>query len=380
MKRIHIHSSLLAIAVVMTTFLSACDEPADKDLPLAIAQEYDSIAYRQNTINQVAVIKQWSDLINEAKKGRTIGAKVSATRLAELFNTGSPNLKLVTTNYYAGRLENPTNGFFAELSKASGTTFNPFRRLGDGGVYGDYLFDENGLEMEQLIDKGLYGAMAYNYAVGLMENNSTLAAVDQIVALYGANLGFINSDNAEMYLNPDRFTAAYAAQREKTKGNGYYTSIRVGFLQLQAAFKSGDQYKTKRDEAFAQIKQNWEKVHAATVINRLHKTIAALSLTTPSTAQISTALHGYSEGVGLLHGWRTISQQHKKITDAQIEEVLTLMNAPYDKSALSYLFVSSPTSELPKLTQAIGRLKEIYGFSDQEIDDFKHDWVTEQKR
>ena len=59
---------------------------------------------------------------------------------------------------------------------------------------------------------------------------------------------------------------------------------------------------------------------------------------------------------------------------------LTLLNAPVGGTPQSYLFVTDALNQLPKLQQVIAKLKNLYGFSDQEIEDFKKNWVKEQGR
>jgi hypothetical protein len=249
-----------------------------------------------------------------------------------------------------------------------------------GGVYGGYLFDANGLEMEQMIDKGLYGAALYNHAITLMSQPLTTATTDQLVSIFGASPEFPNTNNTAKTQNPDRFMALYAARRDKNDGKGLYTQQKANFIKLQAAIKAGSQYKQEQEEALAAIKLTWEKASAATVINYCHAVIATLSSTNPTDAQKGAALHAYSECVGFIHGWRTLPQQHKKITDSQIDAILTLLNAPANGTPTSYKFITAPVSELPKLTQVINQLKAIYGFTDAEIEDFKNNWVVLQGR
>ena len=105
-----------------------------------------------------------------------------------------------------------------------------------------------------------------------------------------------------------------------------------------------------------------------------------MSATNPTDSDKAASLHAYGECVGFVHGWRTIPQGYKTITDAEIDEILTLLNAPVDATPTSYKFISDPLNELPKLTQVIQKLKTRYQFSDQEIEDFKKNWVAEQGR
>ncbi|HRI60058.1 MAG TPA: hypothetical protein PK228_10055, partial [Saprospiraceae bacterium] len=115
-----------------------------------------------------------------------------------------------------------------------------------------------------------------------------------------------------------------------------------------------------------------------TIINYLYAVISKLSATNPSDADIASALHSYGETVGFTHGFRTLD--NKKITDTEIDELLTLLNAPATGTPTSYKFATDPLNELPKLTQVIAKLQSIYGFTAQELEDFKKNWVAEQNR
>lgn len=106
-------------------------------------------------------------------------------------------------------------------------------------------------------------------------------------------------------------------------------------------------------------------------INYCHSVISTMSATNPTDAQKAGALHAYGECVGFIHGWRTIPQAYKTITNAEIDEILTLLDAPYYGTPTSWKFITDPLNELPKLTQVIGELNAKYGFMNQEIEDFK---------
>lgn len=361
----------------LAVFFTACSK--EEKTPLDIPAAYDGTAFAANTVTQDAVRGQLEDLVTEAKKGRTTGTALDYTTLSGLYNAGAPSLKSITSTYYAGRLDGAGN-WLDELAKAVGTTYTPGIPAGQGGTFGGYLFEENGLEIEQLLEKGLFGAALYNHAVTLMQGDMTPSTADRLVRIFGAHPDFPNTPTAAKATNPDKFMANYAARRDKNDGTGLYSRMKNAFIKLQAALKAGSAYNTERDEALAAIRENWEKVNAGTVINYCHSVISTMSSTNPTDAQKAGALHAYSECVGFIHGWRTIPQAYKTITDAEIDEILTLLNAPYNGTPTSWKFISDPLNELPKLTQVIGKLKVTFGFTDQEIEDFKKNWVAEQGR
>ncbi|MCU0338369.1 MAG: hypothetical protein MUE30_00670 [Spirosomaceae bacterium] len=369
---------VLVVASVLAgiVLLSSCQKE-EVTAPLVIPTSYDASKFDQNAAAQLAVVTAINDMTNEAKKGRVLGGKVSDATMKTIFAAGNPSAKSQTTTYFAGRLENE---WFTETAKASGTTYTPGdpKTKGQGGMYGGYLFDENGLEIEQLIEKGTFGATLFNHAVSLVNGPMTVATADQLMAIMGVSPLFPNSATATSSARPDRAMGNYAARRDKNDGNGLYTKLKNDFLKLQAALKAGDKYNKERDEAVDGIMENWEKVNAATIINYCHSVIGTMSQTTTTDAQKSSALHAYGECVGFAHGFRTISR--KKITDAQLDEILTLLNAPATGTPTSYLFITDPANQLPKLQQIITKLQNIYGFSAAEIEDFKKNWVSEQKR
>ena len=322
---------------------------------------------------------QLDAFVNEAKKGRTAGVVVDANTLQQLYNAGTPSLKSLTTTYFDGRLDG-ASGWIQELSNASGGAYTPGTPAGQGGEFGGYLFDENGLEPEQLLDKGLYGAALYHHAVTLMQGDLTPATADQLVAIFGAHPDFPNTPTAGKATNPDKYLANYAARRDKNDGLGLYSQMKNAFLKLQAAVKAGAEYHTERDEALATLRLTWEKVNFATVINYCHSVVSTLSATNPTDADKAKALHAYGECVGFVHGWRTLPAAYRQISDAEIDQLLVLLNAPYDGIPASYTFATDPVNQLPKLTQVIQLLKAEYGFTDQEIIDFKENWVAVQGR
>lgn len=381
MKLIKTKKSIeIIVLLLICTAVISCDNDENSVPNLDIPSVYDGTNFTASTVTQRAVLSQLSALTLEAQRGRR-GEKVTKDDLINLYRAGNPSVENVTTTYYSGRL-NDTEGWFDELAKASGgSIYTPGTPTGEGGTLGGYLFDENGLELEQLVEKGLFGAALYNHAITLLSPQMSIENVDQVLSIYGATPAFSNSSSNNVASDVrDRFMANYAARRDKNDGNGIYTKTRDTFLKLQAATKAGQDYQNEKEEAIAELKLLWEKANAATIINYCHTTISKLSATNPSADDIGAGLHAYSEAVGFLHGWRTIPQSHKRITDSQIDQFLVLLNAPQNGLPTSYKFVTDPVNELPKLSQIITQFAALYEFTPQEVEDFKKNWVNEQSR
>ncbi len=362
--------------------ITSCKKPEPVKETLVVPTSYDGANFTTNTTAQNALINQLKALTDEAKNGRNAANTVTQQALQNLFVAGSPALSSEITTYFKNKLEN-TGGWFDELAKASGNTWTPQTPNGtsEGGVYGGYLFDENGVEIEQLIEKGQFNATLYNHAVKLMSGNTTLATADQLVAIFGAQPAFANSGSGNVSDQiRDRAMANYGARRDKNDGNGLYTQIKVAFITLQAAIKAGEEYNEERDKALEDIQILWEKINAATIINYCHTPITLLSQTNPTDADIAAALHAIGEGIGFMQGFKTINQGYRRITDAQIDDVLLHLNAPDNATPTVYKFATETLTEISKLQQVITKLQTIYGFSNQEIEDFKSNWVSIQGR
>ncbi|WP_161993974.1 hypothetical protein [Cyclobacterium xiamenense] len=382
MKRLFDNRYLMLTALfILGLACFSCDNGDDPIRPdLQLPTTYDGSNFSTSTGTQAAVLTQLSSLTTEMQRGRQ-GQTVTLATLESLYEAGNPSVETVTTTYYAGRITG-ADGWLDELAKASGgTVYTPGEPAGQGGTLGGYLFDENGLELEQLVEKGLFGAALYNHATTLLSPQMTGEQVDQTLAIFGATPAFSNSGSSNVASDVrDRFMANYAARRDKNDGNGLYSQMKAAFLKLQAATAAGQEYQAEKDEAIAEVKLLWEKANAATIINYCHSAISKLSATNPSPDDVGSALHSYGEAVGFLHGWRTIPQADKRISDAQIDQLLVLLNAPQDGVASAYKFATDPVNELPKLTQVIDQLQTLYEFSTQDIEDFKKNWVSEQGR
>jgi hypothetical protein len=361
--------STLFVLTLSGIALFSCDETTTEpeNQPLVIPTSYDASQFEANTSAQKAVLNNLQILSTEMKKGRT-GGKVDDG----VINDKYALVKTQTTSYY----DNLIPPLVTELVQISGgQKFNPDGS--QGGVYGSYLLNKYGVENEQLIEKGLFGAALYNHAVKLAKTPDA-TTTDKMIAVMGTTPDFPNSNNGNNVTNPDGFMANYIARRDKNDGNGFYTNIKSSYIKLQAALKGGSNYNTERDEAFDAIFDNWEKANAATTINYLQSVIGKLSATNLDESAISSAMHSFSEAIGFLHGFKSV--ERKKITDAQIDETLTLMNVAPGKAPTTLNILSSPVTELTKMQQAIKKLQTIYGFTDQQVEDFKKNWVSEQGR
>lgn len=366
--------------VIIALLFSACkkdDVVLKPEVPMPA--DYISENYTSNAETQIALRSRMAAVASKAKTVRTAGVSVTRQELLDLYSAGSPAVQSVITSYFNTVLSG-SSGYFQILEDASaGSTYVPGEPQGQGGFLEGRVFDEFGIEPDEIIDKGMYAAVLYNLATNYMSTSIQPSDVDKLVALFGANPSFPNSGSSNV-AQPDVMMANYAARRDKNDGNGIYTQFKKSAIALRQYIAAGENYTAERDAALKDVKKYWELASAATVINYLHSAIGKFTLSNPTNADYASGLHAYSEGVGFIWGWKTISQSHKIITDTQIDEILGLMNAPAGANPTTYTFITDPVNQVPKLSTAIDRLKSIYGFTSQEIEDFRKNWVVEQGR
>ncbi len=368
-----ITTALAAVTIGISVFLAACSESTTPTPSLTVPTQYDSASYATNTVADYQLRSNVTALTNLMKTGRTAGVTVDAGALTAAYAPIRP----LTGEYYRPLVD----AYLATLARVSGKSHN-WQAQPDaadaGGVYGGYLFDEHGVEMEQVVEKGLFTASFYAQAASVMNTTLTPAGVDRIVALFGAHPSFPNSDKAAA--NPDRYAAAYAARRDQNDGKGFYTRFRDAAIRLQAAVKAGSAYTSDRDAALATIRDTWERAIMATVINYTYAVVDALSATSVTDAQRGGAMHAYGECVGFLHGWKAVPQSMRRITDAQIDQLLSVLLVPTNTPWTAYQIWQNPVTNLPRVVQVRTTVQSIYGFTDAEMESFKTNWVNAQNR
>lgn len=339
--------------------LSGCSD--DGVQPIDIPTSYDSTGYASATIAEKVLIKAHQDFVTLIKTGRTSGTIVDyATTLAAM---------QVHLTESADSLKGSFPVLLQELTKASGGTYDPFAvAQTHGGTYGGYLFDENGLELEQILDKAAFFGMFYHKTSRLSITGET---AHKFIALFGASPRFSNSNITAN--SPDILSASYAARRDKNDGKGLYTDFKQNIIAMQAYQKAGSDHTNDLLNKRKMALLAWEKSIMATIINYCFSAHAKLILTNPTANDNGAALHAIAENIGFIIGLKAVSE--KKITNAQIDELLSLLKA-YKPA----VFVTDAFTNAPSLLQVIAKIKTLYGFTDQEIEDFKVNWVTTQNR
>lgn len=367
------------IATLLLFNFISCKKETVKE-PLVIPSSYESENYEENTVTERALRSQLATLSNYMKLGDNIANELELSELNELFTDGTISLKSITPSYYANLIENT---WFANMVAASGNLFDieDAPAATTGGVFVNRLLDNKGKETLQEIEKGLFAAAFYNYIVDLSKDPLTPAIVDKMVCMFGAHPNFPNTPTASNTPTPDVFIANYTARRDRTANStGLYRVIRDQFIKLLAAVNAGDEYIEEQQDAITSIKLNMEKAILATVINYANGAKLKIDKETVTDSDKAGAIHDLSEAVGFTHGFKAVPQTDRKITNAQIDQILTYLKSPASGNSTIYLFGTSPASSVESLTDLRAYIKDIYNFSDTEMNDFNFNWINSEGR
>ncbi len=373
----------LIYAALGSSLLFSCVKEQSPKANLSIPSSYDSTGYAANSTVENGVKNNLKALIDKIKTGRTTGVVITSAELNALYTNGSPSVKSITTPYYDGLM----SGYLTNLAAATGTIYTPSATInGQGGTYdgalgSTYLFDEYGIEPEQLVEKGLFCSALYNHFLTLAKNPTNASVVDKMIAIYGSSPLFSNSVKTGVGFVPEVNVALYAARRtDQNDANGIYFGIKNNLIKLKAALIAGSNFNKERDDAIAEIKINWEKAILATVVNYCKDGVTKLSSPNVTSVNMSKALHSLSEAVGFIQGLKTIPQADKKITDAQIDEILILLEAKSGENAAFYKFITQTNSKLNDLGSIQSKIQSIYGFTAAEMTNFGFNYIETQSR
>lgn len=342
-------------------------EPNGPTLP----STYDSTGFAVATVDQHRVVEAFESLESLMESARTPGVRVS---LSELTSAIAPVRDEILPTF-----KDDLTGYARELADASGGAHD-WKSIPDanstGGTYGGYIFNEAGIDVEELIAKSLFSTLFYHQADKLAQKPVTKESLHRLLALYGASPQFRNSDQAEM--DRDKLVAGYCARRDPNDGKGPYTLVKLEFIRAQAAVVAGDQA-----QAYASVRsilRMWERSQMATVINYCYATIEGLRASNVTDSIRARAMHAYGECVGILMGWRYIDESLRATTSAELDELLGLLFAPMNGPWKSYQLWQDPVTHLPNVITVRERLQDIWSFTDEEMISFKTNWVSAQGR
>lgn len=190
-----------------------------------------------------------------------------------------------------------------------------------------YLFNENGYELGQLIEKGSMGALAYYQATSVYLSDAKMDVDNETVEPGKGTAMQHHWDEAFGYWGvPSNFGSAgftYDNTAEYHRFWAKYTNAVNGTLnvnsKLMNAFIRGREAittrdYTSRDQAIAEVRDTWELVSAAMAIHYLNGAKADI-------ADDALRNHQLSEAMGFI--WSLQFNPTQKISDVEVQDILT---------------------------------------------------------
>jgi len=188
----------------------------------------------------------------------------------------------------------------------------------EGGVFGGRAFNEGGIELRQIVDKGVFaGGGFYNYAASLTAGEITPATIDGIVAAWGANAT----------LDPADAAAPLADGANYTHAMGSFAEAKLS-LERAKAFAADAECTAERDAAILAFFRTWEKSMFARTV--FYANVAATEAAGAADDEAFVgALHELAEGLGLAVGFHglpnpasgPLAAGAKLVADAQIAQL-----------------------------------------------------------
>lgn len=361
--------------VLLSVVLTSCDLFAP--IPLTVPDTYDATAFESNAATELVIVEQMAALSSTLATGQDPSVSFTIDELGQLFLQGSPSLSSQTNEAFTSRVDN----WLVEIAASSGNSFDlQDAPQGNGGVQGGYLFDENGVELSQIVEKGLYGSVLYYQAMKVSFDPIDTATSDKLLALFGAHPDFPNSYNSAIHPNADRFMAGYAAGRDQDNALGYYSIMKDAFITLQAASVNTFDYAFEVDQSLQTIRYIWEVINAASTIHNLSLAADLLEGSAPSDQDLAEATRRIAEAAGFMYGYWKLPLGYRSLRDNQIESILEKLLIPVDATSRMYEFAQEPADTRSRLEDVVEELQVFYKFTDAEVLAFKKDWVAEQSR
>lgn len=224
-------------------------------------------------------------------------------------------------------------GYFEDIEEASHFLDNT-ASVGVAGKLGNYLVDERGIEIAQIIQKSLIGALQLDYignvllGDGLNADNHALVSDENYTALehnWDEAYGLLTLN--EIYLDDatdtTRATVEFAAGSylwEYNKAN--YAKIYPAFIKGRAAIVNNDQAELQTQATF--IRTEFEKTIAAAALGYLNK------WKTETTD--ARRAHAIGEGLGFIYSLRfaTIHNADAAFSDNLLEGLVGSTNGFWD--------------------------------------------------
>jgi hypothetical protein len=355
---------LLGLALLAAFAFTACDDENtggenENNYEIPATYDFENVSYT-GQIQRLDMLDELTVYMKTANEGAVLDAQKmldmyanenSAFADASLNEADSKELENKTVEGDISMFQEFINDFAAATVEANGG-------VGSNGTPGvvtsndgskQYFFDANGIEHIQLIEKGLMGSCFYFQGVSIylasgkmdVDNETIEEGIgtamehhwDEAFGYLGVPTDFpANTDGA-------RFWGKYANGRDALLGSN--ETLMNAFITGRAAISNKDL--ETRDEQIEIIRNEWEKVSAATAIHYLNEANASF-------ADDAIRNHVLSEAWAFIHALKY--NPNKKLTNAEVDSLL-------EELGDNFYTISTDNINAAKAT-----LVSAYGFED----------------
>ena len=365
--------TLFALLFAVTLMFTSCEEEAAITNNIPETYNFENVAYSGQT-KRLDMMEEITTYIKTAHANSA--AALDAAKIKDMYgdntgnhfstselNSATNQLKSKTISTEQTNFENYMDAV-AVASQSTGSTASN----GQAGIIASnsgskYLLNANGVELTQIIEKGLMGACFYYQATAVYMGSGKMD-VDNVIVEPGEGTEMEHHfDEGFGYFGapidfPTNTTGLRFWAKYTNKVNDAYTTINASmmdnFLKGRAGISNNDL--TARDEAIAELRKEWELAVGGTSIYYLNNAIGNLA------SDAGKAHHELSEGyafiMSLKHGYGTSS-----ITSAQVDQILVDAFGSADPLQANFFGVTVAKLEAAK-TAIVGYLTTLAPFKD----------------
>ena len=316
------------LLLLSISFFIACEkEEPTPILEVPTTYNFNNVDYS----GQQTRLAMFSELSTYMKSANTSGVVVDASKMQAMFENDVANAGWSRMYDDSKQLKNKTfegvqadfEVLFTRLATASESTI-----AGEPGTAGiifsndgekNYIIDENGLDLPQVIEKSLMGALLYYQATTIYMGEDRMSADNEEVTKGKGTAMEHHWDEAFGYLG---VPIDYPTNIDGLVYWGTYSDRRNDVLQnsqdlIDALLKGRAAISQKmleeRDEAIIEARTEWELTSVASALHYLNGGIANFE-------DKALALHGLSEAIGFIYSLQF--NEGKNITNAQVSDLL----------------------------------------------------------
>lgn len=357
---------LLMLCLGSITLFTACDDDEPElqyDIPETYA-EFENVSYDGQT--------QRLDMLDEIKaylqSANTTGVTLDADRLQAMYENNTVDAAWDGTYDESKQLRSKTfeseEPVFLSLLDdiAIASTSAVAGSEGQAGVVESldgtkqYLLNAEGVELTQLIEKGLMGAVFYYQAVQVYLGDSRMDVDNETVTPGEGTDMEHHWDEAFGYWGvPEDFPTNRSGIRfwgNYTDGRNALLEVNQklmdAFLKGRAAISNNDL--DRRDEAITEVRTYWEEVVAGTALHYINSGLEKYD-------DMSLRAHNLSEAIAFIYSLQF--NPDAKVSLTQVYELLTIVAGSEDFDEMNLYQVSRED-----LQQAADLIGQYYDWTD----------------